>query len=240
MKELKFKNILREIALLSKDRNTQVGAIALDDNNNIVSTGYNGFPRGVNDDIEERHQRPEKYRWTSHAEENLVAQAAYMGKSLKGCTILVSSLFACESCARMIIQSGIKKIIAPHVDEGNWKDSNSVAVTMFKEAGVEIVFSEELSKSQLFHNSSAKSPKPSSAKINAVKYTLVTATVVYIALAVLGLLDFKDVKLPFSISQQAFIITYMVNSAVLVVSILLLARKTRQGETNCKPKNVRS
>ena len=151
MKELKFKNILREVALLSKDRNTQVGAIALDDNNNIVSTGYNGFPRGVNDNIEERHQRPEKYRWTSHAEENLVAQAAYMGKSLKGCTILVSSLFACESCARMIIQSGIKKIIAPHVDEGNWKDSNNVAVTMFKEAGVEVVFSQELSKSQLFH-----------------------------------------------------------------------------------------
>ena len=236
MKELKFKNILREIALLSKDRSTQVGAIALDDNNNIVSTGYNGFPRGVNDDVEERHQRPEKYRWTSHAEENLVAQAAYMGKSLKGCSILVSSLFACESCARMIIQSGIKKVIAPHVDEGNWKDSNSVAVTMFKEAGVEVVFSEDLSKSQLFHSSSAKSPKPSNTKNNAVKYTLVTATVVYILLAVLGLLDFNDVKLPFSISQQAFIITYIVNSAVLVISILLLARKQDKEYKDANPR----
>ena len=224
MKELKFKNILREVALLSKDHSTQVGAIALDDNNNIVSTGYNGFPRGVNDDVEERHQRPEKYHWTSHAEENLVAQAAYMGKSLKGCTILVSSLFACEGCARMIIQSGIKKIIAPHVDEGNWKDSNNVAVTMFKEAGVEICFSEELSKSQLFHSSSAKSPKPSNTKINAVKYTLVAATVVYMLLVVLGLLDLNGVKLPFSISQQALIITYIVNSAVLVISVLLLSR----------------
>ena len=237
MKELKFKNILREVALLSKDRNTQVGAIALDDNNNIVSTGYNGFPRGVNDDIEERHQRPEKYRWTSHAEENLVAQAAYMGKSLKGCTILVSSLFACESCARMIIQSGIKKIIAPHVDEGNWKDSNSVAVTMFKEAGVEVVFSQELSKSQLFHSSSAKSPKPSNTKINAVKYTLVAATVVYILLVVLGHLDLNGVKLPFSISQQALIITYIVNSAVLVVSVLLLARKHNK---ECKDARTRT
>ena len=236
MKELKFKNILREIALLSKDRNTQVGAIALDDNNNIVSTGYNGFPRGVNDDVEERHQRPEKYRWTSHAEENLVAQAAYMGKSLKGCTILVSSLFACEGCARMIIQSGIKKIIAPHIDEGNWKDSNSVAVTMFKEAGVEVVFSEELSKSQLFHSSSAKSPKPDSIKNNAVKYTLVAATVVYILLVILGLLDLNGVKLPFSISQQTLIITYIVNSAVLVVSVLLLARKQDKEYKDANPR----
>ncbi len=150
MKELKFKGVLKEIAMLSKDRSTKVGAIALDDANNLVSTGYNGFPRGVNDDIEERHQRPEKYRWTAHAEENLVAQAAYMGKSLRGCTIIVSSLFACESCARMIIQSGIKKIIAPHADEDNWKDSNHVAITMFKEAGVEICFTDELSKVVLF------------------------------------------------------------------------------------------
>ena len=224
MKELKFKNILKEVALLSKDRNTQVGAIALDDNNNIVSTGYNGFPRGVNDDIEERRQRPEKYRWTSHAEENLVAQAAYMGKSLKGCTILVSSLFACESCARMIIQSGIKKIIAPQIDEGNWKDSNSVAVTMFKEAGVEVVFSEELSKSQLFNGSSAKSPKPSNTKINAVKYTLVAATVVYILLAVLGLLDLNGVQVPFALSKQTLVVAYILNSAVLVISVLLLSR----------------
>ena len=149
MKELKFKNILREVALLSKDRNTKVGAIALDEANNIVSTGYNGFPRGVNDDVEERHQRPAKYLWTAHAEENLVAQAAYMGKSLKDCTILVSSLFACERCARMIIQSGIKKIIAPYADEGNWKESNSIAIVMFQEAGVEICFTEELSKTTL-------------------------------------------------------------------------------------------
>ncbi len=119
MKELKFKGILKEIALMSKDRNTKVGAIALDENLNIISTGYNGFPRGVNDNIDQRHQRPDKYLWTAHAEENLVAQAAYMGKSLKNSTILVSSLFACNVCARMIIQSGVKRIIAPSSDEGN-------------------------------------------------------------------------------------------------------------------------
>jgi dCMP deaminase len=150
MKELKFKGILKEIALMSKDRNTKVGAIALDENLNIISTGYNGFPRGVNDNIDQRHQRPDKYLWTAHAEENLVAQAAYMGKSLKNSTILVSSLFACNVCARMIIQSGVKRIIAPSSDEGNWKESNETAITMFQEANVEIIFTDLLSKKTLF------------------------------------------------------------------------------------------
>lgn len=239
MKELKFKNILREVALLSKDRSTQVGAIALDDNNNIVSTGYNGFPRGVDDDVEERHQRPEKYRWTSHAEENLVAQAAYMGKSLKGCTILVSSLFACESCARMIIQSGIKKIIAPHVDEGNWKDSNSVAVTMFKEAGVEVVFSEELSKSQLFQNVNTKAPEVSNKTHSAINFIVALTAIIYVLLVTIGLLNLNGVKLPFSIPEQILIVAYIINSAILVVSVLLLARK-QDKELRCKCKNVRS
>ena len=151
MKELKYKGVLKEIALMSKDRNTKVGAIALDNKFNIVSTGYNGFPRGVNDDVEERHQRPDKYLWTSHAEENLVAQAAYMGKSLKDTTVLVSSLFACNVCARMLVQAGVKRIIAPAADEGNWKNSNEVAIEIFKEAGVEIIFKDELSKINLFN-----------------------------------------------------------------------------------------
>jgi hypothetical protein len=89
---------------------------------------------------------------------------------------------------------------------------------------VEVVFSEELSKSQLFHSSNAKSPKPSNTKINAVKYTLVTATVVYILLAVLGLLDLNGVQVPFALSKQTLVVAYILNSAVLVISVLLLSR----------------
>ena len=127
-------------AALSKDRSTRVGAVALDENYNIIATGYNGFPRGVNDTIDGRHQRPEKYLWTSHAEENLVAQSAFKGSSLKGSTVLVSALFPCATCARMLIQAGVKRVIAPRAKSNErWAAQNEVAAQMFNEAGVEVV-----------------------------------------------------------------------------------------------------
>lgn len=124
----------------SKDRSTQVGAVVIDDDLNIRISGYNGMPRGINDDIDARHVRPTKYMWTSHAEENCVAQAARVGVSLKGCTILLTSLFPCTACSRMIIQSGIKRVIAPaSLDNSRWDEQASVAIEMLKEAGVEVI-----------------------------------------------------------------------------------------------------
>ena len=138
-KYLRYHHIADAMAGLSKDPSTKVGAVALDDNYNILSVGYNGIPRGV-EDLPERLERPEKYKWISHAEENLVAQAAYSGHSLHGATVLVSSLFPCNACARMLIQAGVKRIIAPKIDNNDrWAEANSVAATMFKEAGIEVV-----------------------------------------------------------------------------------------------------
>ena len=140
MKYTKFWPIVEAVAAMSKDRSTQVGAIALDDNFNILATGYNGFPRGVDDNSEARHERPAKYLWTSHAEENLVAQSAYSGRSLKGSTVLVSALFPCATCARMLIQAGVKRVIAPPAkSNARWAEQNEVAAMMFKEASVEVV-----------------------------------------------------------------------------------------------------
>ena len=87
MKHLKFLNIVKEIAALSKDPSTKVGALAFDDQMNIIATGYNGFPRGVNDDPARYNDRPTKYKLISHSEQNLVAQAAYSGHSLAGSTV---------------------------------------------------------------------------------------------------------------------------------------------------------
>lgn len=139
MKALKFLRFAEAAASLSKDRSTQVGAVAIDDHYNILATGYNGFPRGVNDDIDQRHERPEKYLWTSHAEENLVAQSAYSGRSLKGSTVLVSALFPCATCARMLIQAGVKRVIAPAVSNERWLEQNQIAKQMFSEANVEVI-----------------------------------------------------------------------------------------------------
>ena len=127
----------------SKDRSTKVGAVVLDDDLNLRISGYNGMPRGINDDVELRHQRPTKYLWTSHAEENCVAQAARIGVSLKGCTILLTSLFPCTTCARLIIQAGIVRVMAPRANATDrWDEQAAVALEMLREAGVEVIYYE--------------------------------------------------------------------------------------------------
>lgn len=125
----------------SKDRSTQVGAVVIDDDFNVRISGYNGMPRGVDDSVEARHERPAKYLYFAHAEENCVAQAARVGVSLKGCSILLTSLFPCTACARQIIQSGIKRVLAPsQVDNTRWDEQGKVALEMLAEAGVEVLY----------------------------------------------------------------------------------------------------
>lgn len=65
-----FRKIAHTIKLKSKDQNTQIGAVIVGQNNEIVSTGYNSFPRGIHDGMEHRQERPEKYYWFEHAERN--------------------------------------------------------------------------------------------------------------------------------------------------------------------------
>lgn len=139
----KFVPAVLAIAGMSKDRSTKVGAIALGPGMEIRSTGYNGFPRGVRDDVDERHERPAKYRWTSHAEENLVAQAARSGVSLEGCTVLVSALYPCTACTRMLIQAGVKQVLSVALDRekannGTWAEEWAISQQMFHESCVDV------------------------------------------------------------------------------------------------------
>ena len=125
----------------SKDRSTRVGAIIVDDDNTVIATGYNSFPRGVNDDIDERHERPAKYMYTEHAERNAIYNAAR--QILKDKTLVLQyAPCPCHDCTRGVIQSGIKKIIVPKgawfPGVGDWTDSLKVSMEMLEEAGVEI------------------------------------------------------------------------------------------------------
>jgi dCMP deaminase len=134
---LKFIPMLDAIASMSKDPSTKVGALAFDTNMNIISTGYNGFPRGVVDVAGRYDDRELKYKLISHAEQNLVAQAAYAGKSLKDSTLMVSSLYPCSNCAKSIIQSGVKVIISPPPDTNpRWQEESLISQLMFKESGI--------------------------------------------------------------------------------------------------------
>jgi dCMP deaminase len=96
----------------SKDPSTQVGACIVDDQNRILSTGYNGFPLGCSDDEfpwERAGEETEtKYPYVVHAELNAILNSR--GKNLAGSKIYVA-LFPCNECAKAIIQSGISEVI---------------------------------------------------------------------------------------------------------------------------------
>ena len=129
----------------SKDRSTKVGALILGGDNSPLSWGYNGFPRGINDDSEERHQRPLKYSYSVHAEANAVYNAARSGIKLAGGKIYVSEMIPCNNCTMAIIQAGIKEVYLEEkaFDESNprvkaWIEQWEVSKTMLLEAGVQI------------------------------------------------------------------------------------------------------
>ncbi len=96
----------------SKDPSTQVGACIIDEEKKIIATGYNGAPRGIDDEdfpwSREGDFLDTKYAYVCHAELNAILNATK--ESLKNCTIYVA-LFPCNECAKSIIQSGIKKVV---------------------------------------------------------------------------------------------------------------------------------
>jgi len=138
-KATKFLSIARAVALLSKDRNTKVGALAIGPAGEIRAMGYNGFPRGCDDELAFRHERPEKYLWAEHAERNLIYNAARVGVPLEGCILVVTPLFPCMDCARGIVQAGFKAIVAEAEDNPRWAESNAKAMELFKEVGIEVI-----------------------------------------------------------------------------------------------------
>ena len=144
-----YKRYLRlaaEVATWSKDPNTQVGAVVVGSKGQILSQGYNGFPRGISDSNKRLTDRDVKLSLIVHAEMNAIFNATYSGVSLDGSTIFIHGLPACSECAKGIIQVGIKKVIVskqciearPH-----WNDSWNKSKAMFAEAGVAIFVIDE-------------------------------------------------------------------------------------------------
>ena len=138
-----YKQLANTVKLKSKDKYTQIGAVIVGEGGEIVSTGYNSFPRGLDDGIHLRQERPEKYYWFEHAERNAIYNAARIGVSTKGTTMYLSCGLPCADCARGIINSGIKRIFCERVDvtKGDmWKESQERSWDMFSETGVDVCF----------------------------------------------------------------------------------------------------
>ena len=107
------------IALKSKDPKCRVGAVIASKDNVILSTGFNGFARGVDDDDTLLADVPEKLRLVCHAEANAIMNAARIGVAVEHATIFVSK-FPCLGCCNAIIQAGIKRIYTH--DHRYWSD----------------------------------------------------------------------------------------------------------------------
>jgi dCMP deaminase len=134
-----FMNLAKVYAARSKDQSSQIGAVIIGPNNEQRAGGYNGMPRGINDDVPERHIRPAKYEWLEHAERNAIFNAARIGTAVDGCKMYVSGMTPCTNCARAIIQSGIRSVIVETFDvPERWKENMRIALEMLKEAGVQV------------------------------------------------------------------------------------------------------
>jgi len=141
-----FMSLVFFVAMKSKDQSTQIGAVVVDSKNRIVSVGYNGFPRGANDCVAERQERPEKYNWFCHAEANAVYNAR---SPLDGCTMYTSGI-PCTNCAMAIIQAGIKVVIvdkywdmaSQDYYKAKWGEQAKRTMILFEECGVVLLYYE--------------------------------------------------------------------------------------------------
>jgi dCMP deaminase len=132
--------LAKEVSTWSKDPSTQVGAVTVGSKKEVLSQGFNGFPRGIKDSDERYNDRETKYKLVVHAEMNAIYNATYSGTSLDGATLYVYGLPICSECAKGIIQVGIKKVVVEKSKElDNWNESVQLSKKMFDEAGVELI-----------------------------------------------------------------------------------------------------
>lgn len=128
------------VASWSKDPSTKVGAVCIGKDGQILSQGYNGFPRKIFDHPERLNNKETKYKYMVHAEMNAIYNATLTGQSLKGATMFVKGLQVCHECAKAIIQVGIKTVIVEVPEERpNWKESTDLGKELFDEAEVNYI-----------------------------------------------------------------------------------------------------
>jgi dCMP deaminase len=136
--------LAKEVATWSKDPSTQVGAVTVGAKKEVLSQGFNGFPRGIKDTPERYNHRETKYKFVVHAEMNAIYNATYSGTSLDGATLYTYGLPICSECAKGIIQVGIKKVVIEKSKElDNWNESLRLSKEMFAEAGVKLIIKGE-------------------------------------------------------------------------------------------------
>ena len=129
-----FLQLAQMVSVFSKDPSTKVGAVIVDDDNRVISIGYNGFPKGIKDDSR-LNNRGLKYDMVVHAETNALL---FANTSVKGCTIYTWPFQPCSRCASLIIQAGIRRVVSAENKEIRWLNNFQLARDMFVESGVKL------------------------------------------------------------------------------------------------------
>ena len=136
--DLRFLHLARHVSEWSKDR-TKVGAVIARPDRVVAALGYNGLPRGVNDDPERYENRERKLKTIVHAEANALLMAK---QDLTGFVLYTWPMQSCSRCAGLAIQSGIVRVVAPAPPQElleRWEEDFELAQQMFTEAGVTFV-----------------------------------------------------------------------------------------------------
>jgi len=134
----RYINLAKEVASWSKDPSRKIGAVAIGHKGQVLAQGYNGFPRGIDDNEERLNNREVKYQYVVHAEKNMIYNATFNGVSLDGSTVYVSGLPVCSECAKGLIQVGVKKIVMEEIKDlpPIWESHFDVTKKMLDEVGI--------------------------------------------------------------------------------------------------------
>lgn len=133
--DLRFLELAATVASWSKDPSTQTGAVITDQQNRVISLGYNGFPRGIDDNYR-LNDRETKYSLVVHAEMNAILNSP---RPVDGGTVYIHPFMPCDRCCVHLVQAGIKRVVSvtPSPDKlERWAESFEKAKAVFKEADI--------------------------------------------------------------------------------------------------------
>lgn len=138
--DARFLALAEQVAAWSKGPRKRIGAVIVRPDKSIASLGYNGPPRGFDDEAFLRMSREDQHKVVIHAEDNALRQT-HDAESVEGYTLYVSPLFPCADCAEVIIKAGISRVVAycGHISP-DWRQSSQEAEHMFIKAGVSCIF----------------------------------------------------------------------------------------------------
>lgn len=134
----RFLDLAHHVAQWSKDPSTQVGCVIVNPQRIVVGMGYNGFPRGVDDNPVRYANRELKYRMVQHAETNALFNSTV---SVRGCTAYVTHPPCCN-CAGALIQSGVSRVVTVRPNAAlaeRFKESFGTSRIMFHETSTDYI-----------------------------------------------------------------------------------------------------